>query len=119
MKKFLLERLPDRVWDNLATVSIIGLVIVLSLFAWKIKDLVDQNKHRIVENRALAQQMNESLCDLRGNSKRQVDLIRAILSAHPGKPSIFGIPRPVYQSSLANQQRTVDSLSNLNCQETG
>jgi hypothetical protein len=63
----------------------------------------------------LASRNTNALCALRHNSERQIGLTQGILDRHPNRAVIFGIPKPVYEASIANQQRTVNALSDLNC----
>lgn len=62
-----------------------------------------------------ASQNRAALCNLRGDLERRVQATQDYLDAHPGPEPIPGIPRGALVQQLANQQRTIDSLSNLDC----
>lgn len=56
---------------------------------------------------------NSALCTLRADLVQRVSDSIQFLQDHP--EGIKGIPTAQIQQAIDNQQRTVDSLSNLNC----
>jgi hypothetical protein len=73
------------------------------------------------ENRRLGRQGEEAhgaLCVFKADLEQRANSSRALLEEHKG-PMIFGIPRTVIQTSFDNQQKTVDSLRSLDCEEGG
>jgi hypothetical protein len=56
---------------------------------------------------------NAALCTLRGDLERRVQGAKAFLTEHP--LGIPGIPRATLQQNIRNQQKTIGSLSRLEC----
>jgi hypothetical protein len=70
------------------------------------------------ENRRLAregQEAHQAICSFKADLIRRVGSTQQLLDDHEGEPVIFAIPRSVLESSVVNQQKTVDALKNLDC----
>jgi hypothetical protein len=86
------DHLPQKVWDNLATVSILGLLAVLVWFEVQTLDLIRENRHRISDQQASrvfsCQQTYESFRDVfgpflpkhpRGKQRRDIEKFNRII----------------------------------------
>jgi hypothetical protein len=61
----------------------------------------------------VALETNNALCTLRGDLEQRVATTKKFLAHNPeGLP---GLPAKVLRTSIANQESTIDALSNLNC----
>lgn len=69
------------------------------------------------QNRMLGEQGREAhdtLCVFKLDLVQRATASQTLLDENTG-PLIFGIPRTVIETSLANQKKTVDSLRTLEC----
>lgn len=96
------------------------LVAWIILFTGLTAFTIGQNRNAINQNRQLAKQgrdAHDALCVFKRDLELRVASTEALLEEHKGEATIFAIPRSVIRSSLANQQRAVDSLRTLDCQK--
>jgi hypothetical protein len=63
--------------------------------------------------RATALSANSALCTLRSDLELRIEDARIFLDEHPD--GIPGIPAATLVQSIANQKRTIDALSSLQC----
>lgn len=85
-------------WRDLATLGLFLAVVALTIYV--LLALSDTNA---------------ALCKFRGDLEQRVSATQTYLDTHPGPEPFPGISRTSLKQSLANQRRTIDSLSNLNC----
>lgn len=100
--------LPRRVWDNLATVSILGMLAVLALFATLILNLIHENRLRANEGR----QAHDALCVSRSNLEERIHQTQVFLD---NGGQIPGVPRTILVSGLNRDKATLKALSVLSC----
>lgn len=90
------------VWRNLATLSILAMVVVLVFTAMKVVSLSREGK-----------QAHDAICTLKGDLSQRIDQGREFLAKHP--KGAFGIPATTIKTSIDNQQRTLDALQPVKC----
>lgn len=63
--------------------------------------------------------VNSSLCALRGDLQHRIDQSQDYITKHPDKLKQLGFTVPQAEKEVANQERTVAALSELNCDNDG
>lgn len=66
-------------------------------------------------NYTLSTQIHDSLCTFRGDLVTRVEQGKQYVKDNPQILKEFGINRKQYESQLAQQQQTIDSLDDLDC----
>lgn len=61
------------------------------------------------------QRTHDALCNFHDDLKQRVTATQTYLDEHPGPEPFPGVSRTSIEQSLANQRRTIESLSDLNC----
>jgi hypothetical protein len=67
---------------------------------------------------AIANETHSALCTFKDDIAARLENTKTYLKAHPGPEPIEGITRADLKRSLDAQQRTLDALSILNCEES-
>lgn len=94
---------------RLARATIVVYIVLAALVAFV---FIDGAKRRN-DLADVAFSTNHALCALRADLEQRVADGRTFLLTHPN--GIAGIPAASLQQSIDNQQRTIDTLSDLNC----
>jgi hypothetical protein len=90
-----------------ATVGLYLVLAVLGTYAYI------NATHQRNEIARVALETNSALCTLRGDLEQRVATTKKFLAHNPeGLP---GLPAKVLRTSIANQESTIDALSNLDC----
>ena len=98
MKRFVSER----VWSNLATISVLGMLVVLVFVVYKQASLTRDGK-----------KAHDAICAFKGDLTRRIQASRDFLAHHPN--GIDGISARDISISIANEQLTVTALSPVRC----
>lgn len=91
----------------LATVALFLVLILVTSLGWYI--VIDQRN----DIKEVATRTNMALCTFRDDLQQRIDSSKKFLRDHPN--GIQGITPEDIQRSIEGQQRTIDSLSILNC----
>jgi len=113
MMKFFADRLtPERQRKLIEALAILNVILLVlgGLFAIKLQEITSTNHDLAVEGKAA----HDSICALRGDFQRNVDLTRDYLEKHR-EPVIFGVDREVFVQTLKGRELTLKSLSGLSC----
>lgn len=105
MKRYewLRTHLPAKVWNNLATVSVLGLLAVLTFSLVRVVKLSQDGK-----------QAHDAICALKGDLSQRIISSKGFLRDHPrGIPGLASAA--TIRSSIANQQATLQALHPVKC----
>jgi hypothetical protein len=103
---------PDRMRKIIEGLLLLNLILLVTAVAYgfKISSITNTN-HRLALD---GKEAHDSICALRGDFQRNVDLTEKFLSEHP-EPKILGVDRQVFVQSLAGRKLTLKSLKGLSC----
>jgi hypothetical protein len=99
---------------NRVTLSFMAVVVVATLMVGLFGCQVMKNHELAVQGK----QAHDGLCVLRASAAEQLKRNEAYLERKGDPIVVFGlkIPRATLANSVASQRRTVNALSNLDCQ---